>query len=320
VAEHTKAARRQARRERVTETREEVYRKYQWILALVEEDETGSLRGFFDWLSGEYIKNARLDQPLTVPVTEAQFDRRLNETAWKQQYDSFEAEARIQQADPRLRQDWLRSIEDRGLEIQQVAEQYGVQLSEGELEDLATQSRLQRWDSARIRRALIPMLERTIAEGQDLMGQAGNAETQLLNWTRQNGLQMSRADIAPYLSNITLGRQSLEDAQQDIRRTYLAGMFPAWADKINEGFDPSQIFSPYRNAARNLLELDDIGFDDPIIKRATQRVGADGKPVQMPLYEFEQEVRKDPRWQTTDNAYKTYTDVGTDLLRMFGFR
>ena len=40
----------------------------------------------------------------------------------------------------------------------------------------------------------------------------------------------------------------------------------------------------------------------------------------MPLYEFEQEIRKDPRWEFTENAYDVYSRVGTNLLRTFGFR
>jgi hypothetical protein len=288
---------------------------YNFILNMAATDETGSLTAFWRELR-KFIRASKGNR--------AKIDAYVNRELPKQPFfaglTGAQIGARIEEAQPELAPDVSRAVERQQLIIQQLAEQYGVTLPEEQTREIAEDARRNNLSQFEIAVRLRPLVEQAISGDQDLMGQAGNAETQLLNWTRQNGLQMSRADIAPYLSNITLGRQTLEDAQQDIRRTYLAGMFPAWADKINEGFDPSQIFSPYRNAARNLLELDDIGFDDPIIKRATQRVGADGKPVQMPLYEFEQEVRKDPRWQTTDNAYKTYTDVGTDLLRMFGFR
>ena len=73
----------------------------------------------------------------------------------------------------------------------------------------------------------------------------------------------------------------------------------------------------------SLLEIgdaDQIDFNDQLLKRGLQSVGADGKPRVMPLYEFEQQIRKDPRWDKTDNAYEVYANVGTNLLRTFGFR
>jgi hypothetical protein len=119
---------------------------------------------------------------------------------------------------------------------------------------------------------------------------------------------------------IATGRQTLDDVKNDLRKTYLAGMYPAWAEKIGQGLDPSVLFEPYRDTAKRLLEVDNLDFNDPIMRRAAQYVGPDGKPGQLPLYEFEQEIRKDPRWQYTDNAYESYANVGTDLLRMFGLR
>lgn len=157
-------------------------------------------------------------------------------------------------------------------------------------------------------------------EGGDFRGVAGDVQTELLQWARSNGLTLNQGSMQEYVRRIATGATTVDDVKDDLRKTYLAGMYPAWADKINEGLDPSVLFEPYRNTAANLLEMSEISLDDPIMKRAAQYVGPDGKPSQLPLYQFEQEVRKDPRWQYTDNAYSTYTRVGTDLLRMFGFR
>lgn len=305
---------------RVRRTREQIERDYAWVLALAQEDETGSLNQFFDWVTRKYVENARRDVPLDQPFTQAELDKEFDNTAWRQQYTSFEAEARKQQADPRLRTDWLASIETNKATIRNLADQYGIELSDEEITDFATQARLQNWDQLKLRNALEPLLERTLLQGPTRMGAAGNVEMELSNWARRNGLELSREAIARYVRDVTVGRQTLDSVQDDIRRTYLAGMFPAWSDRINQGFDPSVLFEPYRNAAARLLEVDEIDLNDPLLKRATQHLGDDGKPIQMPLYQFEEQVRRDSRWQYTDNAYSTYTDVGTDLLRMFGFR
>ena len=299
---------------RVAETREEVYRKYAWVLTLISEDETGSLRGFFDWVVKKYVDNARSSQPLPAPITEAEFERKLNETAWKQQYDSFEAQARIERADPRLRQDWIRSVQTRRNEIQRIAEEYGVVLSETELDNFAEQSRLQNWDLSRIRNALTPVLERNIAEGGDLTGTAGDIQTQLSQWAARQGINIPDDTLRRLITSGALGRQSLEDMKAEIRRMYLRGAYPNWANEIDAGADPYDLAAPYRVTLASLLELNDeeIGLDDPLLSEAMQ--------TGMTLTDLKRKVRTDPRWQATDNAYQTYTNVGTELLSMFGFR
>jgi hypothetical protein len=154
------------------------------------------------------------------------------------------------------------------------------------------------------------------------MGTAGDYQQQLTSWASKNGIKLSNDAAAQFIERLTLKQQTLDDAKQEIRNTYMIGAFPAWEDQIRKGIDPDSILSPYRSAAANLLEIpeDQLGWDDQIIKKAMQGVDANGKPSVVPLWEYERQVRQDPRWQKTDNAYKTYTDVGTSILRMFGFR
>jgi len=299
---------------------QKVYAEYAWILNLISED--SSMQRLFDWVVKRYQDNAARDVPLDLAFTQAEFDREFEKTEFRKRYTAYEAQRRIEAADPRLQRDFEFRTETTRNTIRDIAERFGVPLSDDELNLLTEQATFQGWDEARIRRALEPILEQSLTgEGDlDLMGQAGDAETQLMQWTQRNGLQMSRQALAKYISNMAMGRQSFEDVKADLRRTYLANMYPAWEDKINQGFDPADLFEPYRNSAARLLELDDLSLDDPIMQRFTQHIGSDGKPSRLPLWEFEKEIRKDPRWQQTDNAYKLYTDVGTDLLRMFGFR
>jgi hypothetical protein len=299
---------------------QKAYTEYAWLLNFVSEDP--SMQKFFDWVVRKFQENQERDVPLDRPFEQAEFDREFEKTDTRKRYTAYEIERRREAADPRLQKDFEFRTETQRNTIRDIADRYGIPLSDEELERLTEQATFQGWDDVRIRRALEPILEQSLTgeDDLDLMGQAGDAETQLMNWLGRNGLQLSRQALAKYISNIAMGRQSIEDAQADIRKTYLAGMYPGWADKINEGFDPADLFEPYMNVARNVLELDSIDFNDPVIKRFTQGVGADGNPTKMPLWEFEQELRNDPRWQQTDNAYQMYTNVGTNLLKMFGFR
>jgi hypothetical protein len=206
--------------------------------------------------------------------------------------------------------------------VRQVAERLGVDASQIDFEAIVDEARRNLWDVQDIENRLRSDLQSQLESGANLMGNAGTFQTQLMEWARQNGLTIDDATAAKYVMNMSLGIQSIEDAKQDLRETYLIGAYPAWEEKIRAGFDPWQISSPYRTAVANLLELDpnNIGLDEPLVKQGLQSIGADGKPRVMPLYEFEKIVRDDPRWQKTDNAYQLYTRAGTNLLQMFGFR
>jgi hypothetical protein len=55
------------------------------------------------------------------------------------------------------------------------------------------------------------------------------------------------------------------------------------------------------------------------MKSIMQKTDANGQPIVVPLYEAEQMVRGDDRWQKTDNAYRQYAGVAHNILRTWGF-
>lgn len=288
---------------------------YNFILRLALNDQTGSLREFWNDLQ-KVIADSQGDRT----VIDAFVDRELPKQEYFRGLYGAQAEAAITEAQPEFERDVERAVDLKRQEINRYIEDYGIVVPEGQVDLLAREAWRSNWQGEEIFTNLRPFLESTIAGETDLIGRAGDFETDLMSWASRNGLNLSRQAAAKYITNMTVGAQSLDDVKADLRRTYLSGMFPAWADRIEAGLDPEVLFEPYRDSARRLLEVEDIDFNDPIMKSALQRVDANGKPIQMPLYQFEEQVRKDPRWQKTDNAYQTYTNVGTELLSMFGFR
>jgi len=288
---------------------------YNFILNLARNDTTGSIIEFW----GDLKKFMKASKGNTSKI-DAFINRELPKRAYFAGATGEQFEAALEEAQPFLAPDVERAIERQRNIILQLAEQYGVTLPDDQVRSIAEDARRNNLSQFEIALRVRPLVEQAMIKGQDLTGAAGDAEAKLMQWASANGLQLSREASSRYLSMLATGRQTLDDVKNDLRKTYLAGMYPAWAEKINQGFDPSVLFEPYRDTAKRLLEVDDLDFNDPIMRRAAQYVGPDGKPGQLPLYEFEQEVRKDSRWQYTDNAYSSYMDVGTDLLKMFGLR
>lgn len=293
--------------------RKKLKAQYNWILGLAVEDPTGSVDRF--WKQLRRTINQSQGDPAVI---EAFVQQRLPDIdAFKGMY-AQQIESTIIDAQPDLEADVERLVETNRQTVQQIADRYGIAVAPERVDELARAARFNGWTQSEILLNMRRDLDATLNTG-DTSGLAGDAQNQLMQWASRNGLTLSKELAAKYVANITLGSQSLEDAKADLRRTYLAGSYPAWSDKINQGFDPADIFEPYVADIRATLEDDGIDLNDPLMQQITQKVGADGKPVAVPLYEARRMARMDPRWQKTDNAYATYANVTQNLLRTFGY-
>lgn len=241
---------------------------------------------------------------------------------WFEKYNADQELARMEQSDPRRKEDFDRSLKLRKDSIIALSRNYGVEFDDAFLTGLALDSRLNNLSEQEIQERFAPFLEKAIVEGKDLGGRAAEFEREVVQWSLRNGLQLSGNSIAKYVAAGVEGRSTIEDIKNDLRRTYLSGSYPAWSDRIMQGDDPADIAAPYKQRMSRLLEVDEdqIDLNDALLQKAMQGVGADGKPSVTPLYAFDKEIRQDNRWQYTENAMDTYAKAGTRILEMFGLR
>lgn len=302
----------------VPQTFEDFYKRYAFVANAIASDPTGSLQQFYTEIL-DYANKNRGQMPPATWIKEKKADN-----AWFQARNANQAEFDLAMQDPALKREVETALSLNKDKILSWAADRGIEIPPERIDDLALDATRNKWadDSVQLEKNLNIFLREQVKAGGDVRGTAGDFQTQLLNWSRKNGITLSNDAAAQFVERMSTGAQTLEDAKREIRETYMVGAYPAWADQIRNGLDPDSIVSPYRSAAAQLLEIpeDQLGWNDPILQKAMQGVSADGKPSIVPLWEYEQEVRKDPRWQKTDNAYQTYTNVGQDLLRMFGFR
>lgn len=138
---------------------------------------------------------------------------------------------------------------------------------------------------------------------------------------QSNGIQLSDGFIASRVASVASGETTLQQELERIRSTFVKNAYPAWADEISSGSSMEDIAAPYKAAMARMLEIpeDAISLNDKTLKSALQAAGSDGKPTYQPLWLFEQNLRKDPRWQYTDNAYQQVLSAHEGALREMGF-
>lgn len=163
----------------------------------------------------------------------------------------------------------------------------------------------------------------SMAGGQMVTGYSGQALAnykQIQSIARANGFKVT--DIVPgkmtedqVLQGIATGRIDINRLAQDARKLASQGQPQYVRDLLSQGYDLDQIYSPYRDAMARTLDLnpDQIELTDPTLRMAITDKG------DMNLYDFSKALRKDSRWQYTQQAHQEYADMTQKILQDFGF-
>jgi hypothetical protein len=161
-----------------------------------------------------------------------------------------------------------------------------------------------------------PKFKKIAAEIGSLKESKVTATRSLLEKTaKSNGLTLSVfADADSWVNRINQG-ESIENFKQIIRNTAKAGMPDSVKKLLDDGVDLDTVYSPYKQTMASILEInpESISVNDPTLRMAV------GPDKEMPLYEFQRTLKKDPRWQYTNNAREDVSNSVQKVLRDFGF-
>jgi hypothetical protein len=159
-------------------------------------------------------------------------------------------------------------------------------------------------------------------------GQALQNYQMLQGIAKANGLTLK--DILPQISTALTGGdlekavlQALAAGDIDITRmAQNARMIAAQGQPeyvrnlLNQGYDLEQVYAPYKRTMATVLELqpDQIDLNDATLRSAINNNG------DMNIYDFKKALRKDSRWQYTENAREEIANTTLGILRDFGFQ
>lgn len=154
--------------------------------------------------------------------------------------------------------------------------------------------------------------------GMQLGGAVGGDLTTLRATARANGFNLDTSfgsSINDWLQRLAKG-ESIETFKNTIRGAAKLGLPDKVANLLDQGLDLKDIYAPYRNVMASVLEVapDSISLDDKTLRTAI------GPEKEMSLYDFQRTLRKDPRWQYTDNARAESSDSVLKVLKDFGFQ
>ena len=172
-------------------------------------------------------------------------------------------------------------------------------------------------DAVKIRNAILGA--GTFGAGKGIVsGAAGQNLATLRAVARANGFDLDtvfKDSIDTWLDKIAKG-ESIETFKSVIRNTAKAGLPDRVASLLDQGVDLETIYSPYKRIMAATLEIspESINLNDP-----TLRAGI-GPDKEVSLYEYQRMLRKDPRWQYTNNAREDVSNAVLTVGRNFGLQ
>ena len=136
----------------------------------------------------------------------------------------------------------------------------------------------------------------------------------LMKTAMANGISLTPEQLTDFQARIDAGEKT-DAIKNTIRQIASLGLPDHVKQIVASGVDLATVYAPYKTALAQTLEVNpaSITLDDPTLRMAI------GPDKEMSLYEYQRALRKDNRWQYTDQAKQEASDVAKTVLRDFGF-
>jgi hypothetical protein len=149
-------------------------------------------------------------------------------------------------------------------------------------------------------------------------GEAGENLAALRKTAAANGLSLEKNfgdSLDGWLQKLAQG-ESIETFKQIIRGSAKIGLPEKVSGLLDNGVDLDTIYNPYKRLMASVLEInpESITLDDSVLRSAI------GPDKEMSLYDFQKMLRKDNRWQYTNQAKEEVSNTALRVLRDFGFQ
>ena len=255
--------------------------------------------------------------------TAEKFQAELRDTKWWKSHGQSERDFLVlkfgdpKTADQKLSQAYI--------SVRQMAAQIGLSVDksmDAHLRTLAYNQVAKGWSDGQLRNAIGQKIVFSQNGKLVLEGEAGETYEKLRAYALSMGVTMSHSWIGSAARDIARGLGSQEEYQAKIREQAKA-LYPTFNKQIDAGQTVADIASPYIQSMQNILEIPSgsITLDDKTIKTALQNKNKlTGQSEAMPLWQFENQLRSDPRWNKTQNAQNGIMQVAHQVLADFGVK
>lgn len=236
-----------------------------------------------------------------------------NTDFWKNNSDVTRQALQQKSTDPAT---WSAKMDANKLVVSQLASKLGAAIPDGQLPKLAEQMEMFGMDESQLTSILGGWIDFT---NGTLSGQAGMYEHNMRQYADSMGVDLNQQSIKNYAQLMIKGLSTQQDFQNFVGEQ-ASSAYPAFAEQIKGGQSMKNIANPYIQMMSQSLEIDPntISLRDPTIMSGLNGVDENGKPVGRNLVDFQNMLRGDPRWRSTQQAQNQSMNIGKSVLKNMG--
>jgi plasmid stabilization system protein ParE len=216
-----------------------------------------------------------------------------------------------------------RQLSEIRTKVEQLSRQTGLGRSGDLVADTAERAFRNNWSDQQIINWLArkddSVAGRVGAERGQTTGLVAQGEHLARKLSQDYGIRVDRETLGKMAVNYAIGKWD-ENYLRDWFTNRAKQTYAGLVKDIDAGLTVRDVATPYFDAMGRILEVNPQNLDlfDPTIRRALTGRDADGKPAAQELWRFEETLRKDPRWNRTNNARESLMGSGYGVLQDMG--
>lgn len=241
----------------------------------------------------------------------------LQNSHWYQTHSQAQQQyAEMQYSSPKQLQ---RKVQQTANDLSQMAHSLGVTIDPKALEGIATNVVKNGLDQTEQVAALVKGFK---YNGQgNLLGQSGSDVDTLKQLASEYAVGVTNQQVQSMVQRMLTGNLSPDDVL-NFFKTQALSKFPQLKQQFDQGLTVADVASPYKQEMAKLWNDDpntasNIPTENPTIMKALQQNTPKGAQL-MPIWQFQQMLKQDPRWLKTTNARDSLMDSTTSLLQNMG--
>jgi len=176
------------------------------------------------------------------------------------------------------------------------------------------------WDDAELSRHLATLINPS-ARGGLVGGDAGSVQQQVKQLFSDYGVKYSSGQSIGWARRILTGTDTLDSLKATLINS-AKSRYAAFSQDLDAGRTMKDLADPYMQLMAQTLELPEASvdmFDAKIQQAMSLRDAKTGAPTVKPLWQFEQDLKQDPRWDKTKGAVNAAYDQAMRIGKAWGF-
>ena len=247
--------------------------------------------------------------------TPEHFVAKVRDTKWfKTHADTARQAIILQKADPAT---YSARVAQSAAQANAMAGTSGASMSAAQVNQIAVDTVMFGWNPDQLRQHMVKYV-RANAGGQ-YSGGAATFQHQYTELSGQYGIAVSPQTMGAWVRDSIMGRSNT-DKVRNYMVQQASSRYPSLAERLKAGETVDQIADPYRQSYAKILEVNPntVKLDDNLLQSALSGKDDKGKPSTKSVWQFEQDLRQDPRFMKTQQAQDQGMSMAHKVLNDWG--